>query len=151
MNKKIRDFLERYLTAKIGVEIKCCLMFFLVLCFYCAFRLIKGRFDADILHMLQMILTAYVMQWVQSIIGCDFDDVDRLGQKEWLLIGAESAGYALVAQIAGWYGENISVVIGFGFYMVAAYLCTFLIYKIKRAIDAKFLNDDLKAFQSREE
>jgi len=33
--------------------------------------------------------------------------------------------------------------------MVIAYLCTFLIYKIKRVIDAKLLNMDLKYFKER--
>ena len=150
MNKKIRSFLERYLTTKIGVEIKCCLSFFLILCFYCIVQLVEGCFNANIFHMLQMVLLAYVMHWVQSLLGCDFDEVDRLGWKEWLLILLGSFAYAAAAQLGNWF-ENIGIVIGFGFYMVGAYLCTFLIYKIKRVIDAKFLNDDLRSFQKREE
>lgn len=150
MNKKTKAFLERYLTTKIGVEIKCCLSFFLVLCFYCVFQLVVGCFNANIFHMLQMVLLAYVMQWLQALAGCDFDEVDRLRWKEWLLILLGSVAYASAAKLGSWFGSNIGTVIGFGFYMVGAYLCTFLIYKIKRVIDAKFLNDDLRSFQKRE-
>lgn len=151
MNKNIRAFLERYLTIKIGVEIKCCLRFFLILCFYCVYQLIGSSLNANIFHMLQMILLAYVMEWIQALIGSDFDELDRLGRKEWLLILLGSVVYAVAAHLGSWYGKNIGISIGFGFYMVGAYLCTFLIYKIKRVIDAKFLNDDLKSFQKREE
>lgn len=151
MNKRIRTFLERYLTTKIGVEIKCCLSFFLILCFYCIYQLIGGSVNADILHMLQMILLAYVMEWIQALIGSDFDELDSLGRKEWVLILLGSVVYAIAAHFGDWFSGSIAVDVGFGFYMVGAYLCTFLIYKIKRVIDAKFLNDDLKMFQEREE
>lgn len=151
MNKKIRSFLEHYLTTKIGVEIKCCLRFFLILCFYCIYQLIDGSANADIFHMLQMILLAYVMEWIQALIGSDFDELDALGAKEWTLTLLGSLVYAVAAHLGNWLDKSIDIEIGFGIYMVTAYLCTFLIYKMKRVIDAKFLNEDLKLFQKREE
>lgn len=151
MNKRLRTFLERYLTTKIGVEIKCCLCFFLILCFYSIYRLMIGSVNADIFHMLQMILLAYVMEWIQALIGSDFDELDSFGIKEWILILLGSLVYAIAAHFGNWLDKSIVAEIGFGLYMVAVYLCTFLIYKIKRVIDAKFLNDDLKLFQEREE
>lgn len=33
--------------------------------------------------------------------------------------------------------------------MIFAYFCAFLIYKVKRSVDEKLLNADLKAFQER--
>ena len=38
----------------------------------------------------------------------------------------------------------------FALFMVLAYLCGFLVYKIKRVLDAKQLNEDLRAFQERD-
>jgi hypothetical protein len=35
--------------------------------------------------------------------------------------------------------------------MVFAFVCAFWVYKIKRTIDGKFLNDDLKKFQERKQ
>ncbi len=146
MNKKIHNFLESYLTKKIGTEIKCCLTFFLILCFYCVYRWLTGYTQAGIINMLEMVLLAYVLQWIQVLIHSDFDEVDRLGIKEWLLVLLGSFAYAVAAHFLGWFDKNILVDIGFWFYMVVAYLCTFLIYKIKRFIDAKHLNEDLKRF-----
>lgn len=149
MSKKILSYIEQYLTKKIGAEIKCCLTFFLILCFYCLYRWVGGLTEAGIIHMLEMILLAYVLQWIQVLIHADFDEVDRLGLKEWMVILLGSLIYAFVGHIGKWFDNSIAVSIAFWFYMVIAYLCTFLIYKIKRVIDAKLLNMDLKYFKER--
>lgn len=149
MSKKIWSFIEQYLTRKIGAEIKCCLTFLLIVTYYCIYRWICGFTEAGIIHMLQMVMLAYVLQWIQVLMHSDFDEVDRLSVKEWLLIMIGSAVYALAGYLFGWFDGNSSVVIGFGVYMVVTYLCTFWIYAIKRAIDAKMLNNDLKHFKER--
>ena len=149
MSKKIWSFIEQYLTRKIGAEIKCCLTFLLIVTYYCIYRWICGFTQAGIIHMLQMVMVAYVLQWIQVLLHSDFDEVDRLSMKEWLLIMIGSAVYTLAGYLFGWFDGNIVVVIGFGVYMIVAYLCTFWVYAIKRAIDAKMLNNDLKQFKER--
>lgn len=149
MNHKIRTFLEQYLTKKIGAEIKCCLTFLLVLCFYCIYRWVCGFAQAGIVHMLEMVWLAYILEWIQVLLHADFDEVDRLGRREWLVILPGSIVYALIGHLCGWFDGKIPVAVGFGIYMVIAYLCTFWIYAIKRAIDAKMLNNDLKQFHER--
>lgn len=149
MSKKVLSFIEQYLTKKIGAEIKCCLTFFLILCFYCVYRWFSGFTEAGIIYMLEMVLLAYVLQWIQVLIHADFDEVDRLSVKEWLLIIIGSGVYGIAGHFFGWFDGNIAVGIGYGVYMIVTYLCTFLIYKIKRSIDAKMLNNDLKHFHER--
>ncbi len=149
MIKKIWALVERYLTRKIGVEIKCCLMFFMILCFYGGYRMLTGVQEANIIHMLEMVVLAYLLGWIQAIIGSDFDEVDRLCAKDWLVVLASSAVYTAASFVFGWLERNIAVTAAFAGYMVITYLCIFLIYKIKRAIDAKLLNDDLRQFQQK--
>ena len=151
MIKRFWRLVEHYLTRKIGVEIKCCLTFFMMLCFYSIYKLAIGSDSANIWHMLQMVLLAYVLDWIQLLLHADFDEVDSLGLKEWLVVLVGSAVYTAAAWLFCWFDGSVSVIIGFGAYMVAVYLCTFLIYAIKRGIDAKLLNEELKAFQAREE
>lgn len=146
---KVRNFIERYLTQKIGAEIKCCLTFLLILCFCCIYRWVNGFTEAGIIHMLEMVWAAYILEWVQVLTHCDFDEVDRLGIKEWLLILVGSLVYAVLSHFLGWFDGSIYVAVGFGVYMVICYLCTFWVYAIKRSIDAKMLNSDLKKFQER--
>ena len=100
--------------------------------------------------MFEMVWAAYILEWVQVLVHCDFDEVDRLGFKEWTMIICGSAVYAAMGHFLGWFDGNVAVVVGFGAYMIVAYLCTFWVYAIKRSIDAKMLNSDLKKFQERE-
>ncbi len=150
MSRKIREFIEQYLTRKIGVEIKCCVMFFMILCFYSGYRLLGGLRDASIIHMLEMVVLAYLLGWIQAIIGSDFDEVDKLCPKDWAVVLVGSAIYTLAAFGLGWFEPKPVICLLFAGYMIVAYLCLFLIYKIKRAIDAKLLNDDLRQFQQRD-
>ncbi len=147
---KLRNFLELYITRKIGAEIKCCLTFLLILCYYAVYRWVNGFAEAGILHMFEMVWAAYILEWVQVLLHCDFDEVDRLGVKEWAMMLCGSAVYAVSGHLLGWFDGNIAVAVGFGAYMVVCYLCTFWVYAIKRSIDAKMLNSDLKRFQERE-
>lgn len=149
MSKKIHTFIERYLTRKIGVEIKCCLMFFMILCFYGGYRLICGFQDASIIHMLEMVILAYLLGWIQALMGSDFDEVDTLRARDWAVVLGGSFIYTFVAFVFSWFEKNLIVTAVFMGYMIIVYLCVFLIYKMKRAIDAKLLNDDLRQFQQR--
>ena len=63
------------------------------------------------------------------------------------MVIVSSVVYAIVGHFAGWFDGNAGVGVGFGFYIVCAYLCSYLIYKIKRTIDAKHLNEDLNQFK----
>lgn len=149
MSKKIRYLLECYITKKIGVEIKCCLMFFLILCFYCIYRWLTNFTQASIIHMLEMVLLAYLIGWIQNLLHYDFDEVDTLKLREWISVISSALVYSIAGHVAGWFDGNIVVCIGFWLYMACAYLCSYLIYKIKRTIDAKHLNADLHRFQNR--
>ncbi len=146
---KLLILVEKWLTVKIGVEVRCCLTFFLMAFYYCVFRLLNGSPEAAILHLAEMMGVAYLFGWVQALLHADFDEMDRLGLREWAVIIAGSAVYTLTAWLCGWYAGRPLALLLFFMYMVGCGLCTLLIYAIKRAVDAKLLNDDLRAFQQR--
>ena len=150
MREKFRTFIEKYLTRKIGVEIKCCVMFFMLLCFYASYKLICGFREANIFHMIEMVILAYLLGWIQMLAGSDFDEVDRLSAKDWAVVAGGSAVYSLASFMLRWFERDLTVTFVFAVYMVIAYLGIFLIHKMKRVIDAKFLNNDLQKFQQRE-
>jgi hypothetical protein len=149
MTKKFLAVTERWLAMKIGVEIRCCLPFFLMLFFYCVYRLLGGNRQAEILHIAEMIGAAYLFGWVQALLHADFDEMERLGLRQWAVILAGSAVYTLTAWLGGWFCGNAAALLLFFLYMIACCLCTLLIYGIKRAIDARLLNEDLRSFQQR--
>ncbi|MCR5722322.1 MAG: DUF3021 domain-containing protein [Lachnospiraceae bacterium] len=149
MSKKNKLTLwERYLTKEIGIEFKACLYFFAILFFYCMYRLTQGIFDAGMLHMAEMILAAYIIGYLQVYVFWNFDEADSLGGREWLGLGVCTAIYSLLSYFLKWFDKNIWVTAGFAAYVVLMYVCVFFIYKSKRRIDDKKLNEDLKLFQA---
>lgn len=149
MINKVKCIINKYLTRKIGAEIKCCLTFLLMLCFYCIYKWICGYKDVSIIHLLEMVCVAYVLEWIQILLHSDFDEVDSLKLKEWLIILFGSCIYSTTGYIFNWFEDKPYIYLMFFGYMFLVYLCTFLVYKIKRSIDAKTLNNDLKSFKAR--
>ena len=149
MSKKNKLTLwERYLTKEIGIEFKACLYFFAILFFYCMYRLVLGIYDAGMLHMAEMILSAYIIGYLQVYVFWNFDEADTLGGREWLGIGVCTVIYSLLSYFLKWFDKNIWVTVGFAVYVVVMYICVFFIYKSKRRIDDKKLNEDLRLFQA---
>lgn len=141
---------ERYISKEIGIEFKACLYFFALLFFYCMVRVCTGRMQADIIHLAEMILLTYIIGYVQVFLLWNFDEADSLGVREIFGIVLCTAIYAASSYIFKWFDRNIPVTIGFVAYLLFMYVCTFLIYKWRRRIDDKMLNDDLEMFKTRQ-
>ncbi|MCR5101014.1 MAG: DUF3021 domain-containing protein [Butyrivibrio sp.] len=139
---------ELYLTTEIGIEFKACLYFFAILFFYCVFRIINGSFEAEILHMTEMIFTCYIIGYIQVYLLWNFDESDKLGLKEISGMIICTFLYCLVAHLGRWFNREIIPVILLGVYIMVTYLCVYLIYKTKRNIDDRKLNEELKLFQT---
>ena len=149
MNKKKTTMFERYLAEEIGIEFKACLYFFCILFFYSVYRIIEGSWDASIIHMLEMILLTYAMGYAQLYLFSNFDEGEKLGLKEIFYIIICTGVYAIISFLAKWFDRNITATVIFILYMIFAYICAFLVYKTKRVIDGKLLNEDLRAFKER--
>ena len=139
---------ELYLTKEIGIEFKACLYFFAFLFFYCVVRLIGGVYVADMLHMAEMIFACYVIGYIQVYLLWNFDEADSLGGKELLGMVICTAVYSVLSYIFKWFDRNLMATIIFAAYVFLCYICVYFIYKSKRYIDDKRLNEDLRIFQS---
>lgn len=145
------SLLERYLVVEIGIEFKACIYFFSILFFYSMYRLLCGSMEASILHMGEMIFLTYGMGYLQKYGLANFDEADRLGFKEIAYLLLCAGIYTVVSWLGGWFDRRVSVTILYALFMALAYVCGFLVYKVKRTLDAKQLNEDLRAFQGRDE
>ena len=56
--------------------------------------------------------------------------------------------YTILSYLCKWFDHNIYVTLGFFAYVAFIYVCVYLIYKSKRRIDDKTLNDDLELFNN---
>ena len=74
--------LRKYLSNEIVIEYKACLYFFCLLVFYCVYLLWRNVYSASILYMVEMVLTSYIMGYLQNYVFHNFDEAERLGKKE---------------------------------------------------------------------
>lgn len=139
---------ELYLTKEIGIEFKACLYFFAFLFYYCVYRIINGVYDASILHMTELILICYVIGYVQVYLLWNFDESDKLGVREVIGMVICTAVYCISSWLCDWFSRDLLVTFLFAAYILLVYFCVYLIYKYKRIIDDKKLNEDLKLFQA---
>lgn len=147
-NKKKVTLWELYLTKEIGIEFKACLYFFAFLFYYCVYRLINGVYDASILHMTELILACYIIGYIQVYLLWNFDEADSLRAKEIVGMVGCTCVYCLLSWLFNWFNKNLLVTLIFAAYILLVYVCVYLIYKYKRIIDDKKLNEDLKLFQT---
>lgn len=147
-NHKKPTLWELYLTKEIGIDFKSCLYFFAFLFFYCIYRILGGVYDASILHMAELIFTCYIIGYIQVYLLWNFDEADSLGVKEVIGMVVCTFVYCAVSWIFSWFAKDIVVTLIFGAYILFTYFCVYLIYKYKRIIDDKKLNEDLKLFQT---
>ncbi len=143
--------LERYLLEEIGVEFKACIYFFCYLFYYSMYKLLGGDTSASIIHMAEMIFLTYGMCYLQIYSMKKFDEGEEFKMRELLLSMVCSGMYTLVSWLGGWFDGNVPVTAGFFLYVILAYICGFLVYKIRRTLESKALNEDLKAFKERED
>ncbi len=149
MDKKKVSVFERYFTKEIGIEFKACLYFFAFLFFYCTYRVILGIYDASILHMAEMIFINYLMGYLQMYLLWNFDEAEKLGAKELFGMLLCTLLYTGLSYGLGWFDQNKAVTLGFFVYILFMYLCVYFIFKFRRRIDEKILNEELEAFKER--
>ena len=147
-NRKV-SLWELYLTKEIGIEFKACMYFFAFLFYYCMYRVLGGVYDASILHMTELILACYIIGYIQVYLLWNFDEADKLGGKEIFAMILCTAVYCGLSYLFNWFDKNLLATALFAAYILLVYFCVYLIYKYKRQIDDKKLNEDLKLFQTR--
>lgn len=148
-HNKLLNIWERYIAREIGIEFKACLYFFCILFYYSMYKVIGGVYVAEIIHMAEMIILTYIVGYVQLYFMENFDEGEQLRIKEWGYIAVCTLIYTCASYMFGWLDKNIPASIGFAAYMVLVYVCAYLVYKSKRKVDEKLLNNDLKAFKER--
>lgn len=138
----------KLLLAEVGIEFKACLYFFAILFFYCVYRITQGSFQADMLTMLEIILTTYVMGYVQVYLLRNFEEADKLGAFEWLASLGCSLVYVGVSHLFSWFdGRWVPELLYFG-YMMLCYVSVFGLYYVRRHWDTKQLNQELEIFKN---
>ena len=147
-NKKKISLWEAYLTKEIGIEFKACLYFFAILFFYCCYKVMNGIWDAGIIHLAEMIFTCYIIGYIQVYLFRNFDECDQLEIREYAGIAVCTFLYCVVSYLGRWFDRNLPATLLFALYLLITYICVIFVYRSKRRIDDKQLNEELRMFQT---
>lgn len=150
-SKRLLTIWEHYLTYEIAIEFKACLYFFCILFFYSMYRILRGSWEASIVHMTEMIFTTYFMGYLQVFCFENFDEAQQCSKRVVLYSILCGAIYTILSWVFGWFEKSAVATGSYFLYMELVYFCTFLVYKCKREIDTKILNEELNAYKERRE
>ncbi|MDO5154622.1 MAG: DUF3021 family protein [Eubacteriales bacterium] len=138
---------KRYVWAEIGIEFKACLYFFAFLFYVCMFWLIKGEYSVSILHMAEMILSTYIMGYVQVFVLDNFDESEKITPKTIGCILLCTMIYTVLHYVLNWTDHSVVSNGGFFLYVLVCYVSVFWVYRLKRKMDTEVLNQDLENFK----
>lgn len=151
MKSRFKRKLKRIISLEIAIEYKSCLYFACVIFFYFVYLLCNKIYSAKVLHMFEIILTAYLNVYIQVYVFRNFDEADRIGKRDALGIFFCTCLYTAASYLLNWYERGAGVTLLFFLYMLLLYFCVYLCNKIKRIIDTENLNRMLTEFKKGEE
>ena len=96
----------------------------------------------------EMILACYLIGYLQVYVLWNFDEADSIGAKEVTGVSVCTLIYSGLSYLLAWFDRNIFVTLGLAAYLIVTYACIILIYKTKRRIDDKKLNEELALFKT---
>ena len=103
---------------------------------------------ANIIHLAEMIFTCYIIGYIQVYLFRNFDECDQLEIREYAGIAVCTFLYCVVSYLGRWFDRNLPATLLFALYLLITYICVIFVYRSKRRIDDKQLNEELRMFQT---
>jgi ABC-type multidrug transport system permease subunit len=107
----------------------------------------QGSFQADMIVMSEIILTTYVMGYIQVYLLKNFEESDHMGAFELLAAMGCSLFYVGLSYLMSWFDRAWLPELLFFGYMMLCYISIFCIYYVRRHWDTEELNLELEAFK----
>lgn len=150
MKEKFKKAMKKALVNEILIDFKACVYFFCVVFFCCVAQLCDGRQSVRIITLLEIVLTNYVICYVQTYLFKDFDETDRFGKNEAAGILMCTFLYTAASLLFNWFGGSEIVTALFALYIIFTYVCVILCYIVKRKLDTRQLNKLLNHYKQNE-
>ncbi len=150
MLNNLKEKFKIWLSNEIAVEYKACIYFGCILAFACFYYLYEGVYYVQILHVFEIIMTAYVVGYLQIYFFHNFDEAEKIDGR--CILGALlcTGIYTTASWLLGWFERNLTAQILFAGYMLLLFFCIYLINKVKRMADTEKLNGMLAEFKKGE-
>ena len=142
--------LKKALSNEIAIDFRACVYFFCVVFFYCVVMVCNGVFHVRIFTLGEILMTNYVICYVQTYLFDTFDESDCFGKNEIAGILTCTFLYTAASLLFDWFDGSELVTALFALYIIFTYICVILCYIVKRKLDTKQLNKMLNHYKQNE-
>ena len=147
MFTNFKEKFKIWLSAEVMIEYKACIYFGCILTVACLYYLCQGTFYVKIVHLFEIMMTAYFVGYLQVYFFHNFDEAEQLDVHcIWGAILCTGI-YTIVSLLLNWFERNLIAQIFFAGYMLLLFFCIYLINKAKRMVDTEKLNGMLTEFK----
>lgn len=150
LKAKIKKVIKKALLNEIAIDFKACVYFFCVVFFYCAVQLCQGVFSVKIITLAEIVITNYIICYVQTYLFKDFDESDQFGTNEAAGLLMCTFLYVAASLLLNWFGGSELITALFAGFIILTYICVILCYAVKRKLDTKQLNKLLDHYKKNE-
>ncbi len=144
----MKNMLKRCLEREIIIEYKACLYFCCILFFYFCHLALQGIFSASVPIMCEMVLTAYLVGYLQVYIFRNFDEAKRIEAVEAVGFILCTGVYMAASWFFSWFGREKWATVLFLLYLLLVYICIYVINRIKQSWDTEMLNQMLGNYKA---
>lgn len=150
MKDKLIRALKKALVNEIAIDFRACVYFFCVVFFYSVAKLCEGQRSVEILALVEIILTNYVICYVQTYLFHDFDESERFDGNAVAGILLCTALYTMAGLLFDWFGGSEPVTALFAAFIAFTYVCVILCHIVRRKLDTRQLNRLLLEYKQNE-
>ena len=147
MKQKLSALFKTILLHEIDIDFKSLTYFFCVPFFCSVVRLFHGIHSIPLLTLAEILLTNYVICYIQTYLLRNFDESERLGASEIIGTAVCTALYTAVGLLLAWFDRSLLLTLLFAAYMVLCYISVILCHIIRRRLDTRQLNRLLESYK----
>ncbi len=138
---------EKFLAKELGIEFKAAIYFYTIIFFYFVYQLLQGSRQVDIVVLIEMMATTYIMGYIQVFLLGNFDEAEHVDLSVVLKVIFGALVYTGVSFFAKWFDRNLLVTGIYFVFMLVCYGCAYWAYSVKRVVSTREMNEELLAFK----
>lgn len=140
---------EKFLAKELGIEFKAAIYFYTIIFFYFVYQLLQGSSQVDIMVLIEMMATTYIMGYIQVFLLGNFDEAEQVDLAVVIKVICGALVYTGVSYFARWFDRDLAVTGIYFIFMIACYGCAYWAYSVKRVVSTREMNEELIAFKQR--
>ena len=138
---------EKILAKELGIEFKAAIYFYTIIFYYFVYQLLQGSSQVDILVLIEMMATTYIMGYIQVFLLGNFDEAEHVNLSVVVKVVCGAFIYTCVSFFGKWFDRNLVITGVYFVFMLFCYVCAYWAYSVKRVVSTREMNEELNTFK----